>query len=420
MKFRAALAAILFLSSWAQPAPQSQPKSATVPLTLDHNRLIINVSLSLPDGSTASIRGWVDNGTADLSLSRRVATLLHLNVTCDDKACFAPPPHEIAIGDMKISLAGVKQAKIPLKPVSAASVMAPGMSAEITLPATVLRNYDVLVNYPERKFTIGQPGSIHFRGESSKVQINSENGLLQVPSQIENKKYNLALDVGSSISFLSAELFEKLGTAHPDWPHMTGAIGPANMWGTEDEITRKLLRVDRVQYGPLFLTDLAVVAPRKEWMSFFEKRAGVATVGLLGANALLNYRVGIDYAHSVVYFDLGSTFRPPDFDVVGLILRPEDDGAFTILGVADFDGKPSVPEGQDGVLPGDRLIAVNGIPVRTSTMGQVWAMLKGQPGQERRLTIARGEKQSAVVAKVQHFLAESAGKIEPKEKSRRN
>ena len=37
-------------------------------------------------------------------------------------------------------------------------------------------------------------------------------------------------------------------------------------------------------------------------------------------------------------------FNFPDFDVVGLILRPEDDGRFTILGVADLEGKPSVPE----------------------------------------------------------------------------
>ncbi len=68
------------------------------------------------------------------------------------------------------------------------------------------------------------------------------------------------------------------------------------------------------------------------------------TAGLLGAQALLNYRVGIDYAHSTVYFDIGRIVQFPDFDVMGLILRPEDDGRFTILGVADFNGKPSVPK----------------------------------------------------------------------------
>ena len=123
---------------------------------------------------------------------------------------------------------------------------------------------------------------------------------------------------------------------------MTGAVGSANMWGLDDEPKWKLMRVDRLQYGPLFLTNVAVVDFPQERMELFEKRAGIPTAGLLGSNALLNYRVGLDYAHSTVYFDIGRLFSFPDFDVIGLILRPEDDGRFTILGVADFEGKPSV------------------------------------------------------------------------------
>jgi len=140
---------------------------------------------------------------------------------------------------------------------------------------------------------------------------------------------------------------------------------------------------------------------------FFEKRAGVPTAGLLGANQFLNYRVGLDYAHSAVYFDIGRLYNFPDFDVIGLTLRPEDDGRFMILGVADFNGQPSVASGPDGVQPGDRLLAVDGVGVRGSTMGQVWPMLGGTPGQQRRLTIERGGRQFVVGAKVQHFLGET-------------
>jgi C-terminal processing protease CtpA/Prc len=131
-------------------------------------------------------------------------------------------------------------------------------------------------------------------------------------------------------------------------------------------------------------------------------------VGLIGSNIFLNYRVGLDYAHSTVYFDIGRLFNFPDFDVVGLILRPEDDGRYTILGVAEFDGRPSVPTGADGVQVGDSLVAVDGIPVRGSTLGQVWSMLGGTPGKERRLTIERAGKQFGVTANVQHFLAAAA------------
>ena len=399
-----------------KPTSQAEPTSVTVPAAIDHNRVVINADVRRPDGSSEPVHVWVDNGNADLYLSRRLATLMGLAVSCNDKECSSPPPREIVVGGMKIPITGVKEAKIPLKPVSAASDVAPGMNIEIKLPSTILRHYDVLIDFPGHKFSIGVPGTIHFRGPSGKVQINAENGLIQVPSQIENKKYNLALDVGACISFLSGELFDKLAAEHPDWPHMTGAVGPANMWGLEDEPKWKLMRLDRVQYGPLFLANVAAVAFSKERMEFFEKRAGISTVGLIGSNVLLNYRVGLDYAHSMVYFEFGRTSTFPDFDVIGLVLRPENDGRYTILGVAEFEGKPSVPSATDGVQAGDHLVAIDGIPVRGSTMGQVWAGLGGTPGQERNLTIEREGKQFNLTAQVQHFLAELPDEKDKKKK----
>jgi len=126
--------------------------------------------------------------------------------------------------------------------------------------------------------------------------------------------------------------------------------------------------------------------------------------------------VGLDYAHSTVYFDIGRLFNFPDFDVIGLVLRPEDDGRFTILGLGD-NGGASV--WLDDVEVGDSLIAVDGIPVRGSTMGQVWAMLGGTPGQERKLTIERRGKQFTITAKVRHFLGETSDSDAKKEKSRK-
>ncbi len=419
MRFRAIVMLVLTASAFAQSVPKAVPpelKSVTVPIGIDHNHIVVNVDLTLPDGSSKRVHGWVDNGNADLYLSRHVATLLGLPVTCDDKACSAPPPAEIVVGGMKLSLTGIgiKEAKIPLKPVDAASVMADGVPVEINLPSPLLRHYDVLVNFPNREFTIAQPGTLKFRGSSARVLVNAENGLIQIPSQIEGK-YNLALDLGASISLLSEGVFDKLAAAHGDWPHMTGAVGPANMWGFESEPKWKLMRLGRVQFGPLFLTDVAVVEFPKDWMAWFEKRSGIPTAGLIGSEALLNYRVGLDYAHSAVYFEIGSTFRFPDFDVIGLILRAEDDGRFTILGVADYDGKPSV----EGVTANDHLVAVDGIPVRGSSMGQVWLMLGGTPGKERTLTVERDGKEFKVVARVQHFLGEATPAEEKKEVSRK-
>jgi len=387
----------------AQDKTAAGARVVTVPATIDHNRVVIRGDFRLADGSTQTVRVWVDNGNPDLNLSRRLATLLSLPVKCGDQECSAPPPVEIVIGGMSVPLTTVTEAKIPLRPVNEAAVLAPGMEAEINLPSSVLRYYDVLIDFVERKFSIGAPGTIHFHGAAGKALVNAQNGLIQVPSQIEGKKYNLALDVGSSISFLSEELFDKLAAAHGDWPRLTGAVGSANMWGASEETKWKVMSVERVQLGPLFLTNVPMVALPAPVVNFFEKRVAMPTLGLVGSNMLLNYRVGLDYAHSTVFFDLGRTYRFPDFNVVGLILRPEGDGRFTILGVAEIDGKPSV----DGIESGDHLEAVDDLLVSGVTMGQVWSMLGGTPGQEKKLTIERGGKEFSVTAKVQHFLGES-------------
>jgi hypothetical protein len=420
------LTAVIALTLFGAPAraqsglkADSGPKSVTVPVTLDHGRVIIDVNLALPDGSTKRVRGWIDTGDAEVWMSRHAANLLGLAVTCGNDSCSAPAPASMAIGDMNIPLSTAQRVQIPLRAPSAAAVMVPGMSAEIKIPSSVLRNYDVLINFPDREFSIGSPGSLKLRGVKSKMIVDANSAFIQIPSKIENKNYNLGLDVGSSVSFLSEELFAKLSAAHPDWPHMIGAVGAANMGEAgDDEEKWKLMRVGRVQYGPLYLTDVAVAEFPKSFSAFFEKNTGAAIAGLIGADALMNYRIGLDYAHSTVYFDIGRTFKFPDFDVVGLILRPGEDTRFTIIGVADFDGKPSVPTGDDGVEPGDHLVAVDGIPVPDSTLGQVWSLLEGTPGQERKLTIERGGKQFTVAAKVQHFLGQPED-TQPEEKSGR-
>jgi hypothetical protein len=416
MRFKAApvvLILILGTAVLAQNAGKTAAASATVPMALDQGRVVVDVDLPLPDGSTERVRGWVDNGNPDLTMNRRVASLLGLNVVCNGQICSGTPKSpdvalEIAIGGMKIVLSQVGEKTKEIR-IAATPALAPGMSAEMNIPSTVLRNYDVLFNFPDREFTIGLPGLLKFNGVKDKMLLNAD-GLIRIPSKMENKNHDLGLDLGSSINFLSTELFDKLSSAHPDWPHMTGAVGPFNTGESSSESNWRLMRVDRVQYGPLFLTDVAVTDfPSDRSIRF-------ATAAVLGYEALMNYRVGLDYAHSTVYFDIGRTVRFPDFDVAGLILRPEGDNAFTIAGLADFDGKPSVA----GVQTGDHLVAVGDTPVADLTLGEVWALLEGSPGQERKLTVERAGKQFTVIAKVQHFLGELPGNDDAKRKSKKN
>jgi C-terminal processing protease CtpA/Prc len=86
--------------------------------------------------------------------------------------------------------------------------------------------------------------------------------------------------------------------------------------------------------------------------------------------------------------------------VVGLTLRPELDGRYTVIGVPEYEGKPAVPE----VKAGDVLVMIDRVPAKDSTMGQVWSLLGGDPGETRVLTLERNGKQFTVNATVRRFL----------------
>ena len=385
---------------------QTAPTSTTVPVTLDHNRIIIDVRFPLPDGSKKRVRAWVDNGNTEMWITGDLAKTLALgpagDAGKDSRVVPMQPPKDIIIGGFTIHPEDVKQVKAAM---GFASV-APGSSAEITIPSTILRHYDVLVDYLNRELTLASAGTMRFEGDSAKVMLNPQNGLIQVASTLAGEKRNLALDLGASWSFISSAVFEKLRKTNPAWPHMTGAVGSANMWGSAEEARWELLRIPSLQYGPLTLSEVGVASFSKDNMEFFEKRAGIPTAGLIGANALLNYRVGLDYAHETVYFQQTSKHRPPDMDVVGLVLKPETDGHYRVLGLADYEGKPSVAD----VRAGDVLVSVDGTPPTGGTMGQAWSLLGGSPGDVRTLVLDRGGKQFTVQATVRRFLSAEAGK----------
>jgi hypothetical protein len=395
-----------------KPAPTNNSAPVTAPMAVDHNQPLIDVVIPRSDGSNMQVRALIDNASPDLWMTRRVAEALGITINCDAQVCAGTLTSQTAgiyVGEMKIALPPMSEIKIP----AGDGKILQGTNIEITLPSTLLRNYDVLVDFPDHRFTLGKPGTLHFKGSENKVQVDPDNGIIQVPSKIENKKYNLILDLAAPISRLSSDLFEKLSAAHPDWPHMTGTVGPANAGDTDEETKLKIMRVDRVQFGSLFLIDLPAEEVSENRSAKLKNKPGADVEGLLGADVLLNYRVGTDYAHSIVYFDIGRMSQFPEFDVVGLTLRPEN-GSFVVVGVAEFEGEPSVPD----VNIGDRLIAVDGIPVANSTMGQVWATLGGTPGQERKLTIERSGKELTVTATVRHFLAAAPDQDDKKHKRR--
>jgi hypothetical protein len=389
---------VLFASILASVAiaETATPNSATVPITLDHNRVIIDVYFPMPDGSKTRVRGWIDPGDTKISITEALAKKLGLAISDgkpDERKSQAP--RELLVGDMHIDLGDLKEASALNE-----ESIAPGSSASIKLPAPILRHYDVLIDYLNREFTIGAPGSVHFEGTAVPASVGESNGLLQMQCNIASQKNTISFDPGTSVSWMSGESLANWHKAHPAWPSMIGAVGPANLWGLQSEPTWQVLRIPAIGCGSVEVTNAIAVPFDKETMDWYQNRAGVPTIGLIGADALLNFRIGLDYAHSTIYFKQLSKYTPPGIDVVGVTLKPEEDGRYTIIGVAEHGGKSSVPD----VKVGDTLMTVDNARVKGGTMGQAWSLLSGTPGDARSLGLIRDGKPLTVKATVVRFL----------------
>jgi hypothetical protein len=400
MKLLTACSVLLLISLAAVGQTASQP--VILPVTFDHNRIIIDVILPQPDGAQKRVRAWVDTGNPDLWVDENVAKRLALEYTSETtgdilgaKVRTAKAPREIIAGGLKIPFAAGTEAKV-----FAAESIAPGSSAEINLPSSVLRNYDVVVDYVNREMTISLPGGTKFTGKPSKAFMNPANGLLQLTAKLDGEAFNLTLDLGACFSMLAPGEFDAIVKSHKGLAQMTGAVGTALFWGMPNEVSDRYLRLPSLEYGSTSLKGAGFGALPQNFMDFYRKRVGADTAGLVGSNALLNYKVGIDYAHQTVYFDQQSSYEPDGIDVVGLTLRPEWDETYTVIGIPEYEGKPAVPE----VKAGDKLVSVDKIPAKGSTMGQIWSLLGGSPGDTRSLVLERGGKQFTVAATVRQFL----------------
>jgi hypothetical protein len=190
---------------------------------------------------------------------------------------------------------------------------------------------------------------------------------------------------------------------------MSGTVGFANMFGTPEEAEGSVLQLPALRYGENPLSKVSVASFSPGLFQKFKERAGTETIGILGGDAFRNYRVGVDYAHSTVYLDRVGRIASSDMSVVGVTLRPEPDGRYTVVAIVEFDGKPSVTN----VKTGDVLLGIDGAPVTGATMGQVWSLLGGSLGQTRSLMLEREGKRFTVNASVHHFLAAQGGKGHP-------
>lgn len=382
----------------------------TVPMVLDHNRMLVDAEIQGADGGWHKARLWVDTGNPDLFLSETLARDLGIDLASAGKTAdgarppvAVPAPTGVRIGGMPLDFSGVRS-QVMFAPQWLFSTM----HNDANLPSTVLRRYHVVFDYPKRQLTLAEPGSLAPRGVPAPAAVHPTTGIVQIDALIDGDSLSFALDNGASYSFVSAEVTERLAARHPDWPRLTGTVGCADMWGwwPPNGETLPVMRVPEILWGTARLEGVGIVgvpavAPNGPSLgAWYSQKTARPVDGLLGPNAFKAFRVEIDYANSAVYFERGADFDVHDMDIVGITLRPEPDGSYCVIGVAMKDGVAVA----EGIEPGDTLLQVDGLVATGATMGSVVDGLRGQPGDARTLLLERKGVQLTVVARVKRLL----------------
>lgn len=382
--------------------------SGALPFIFDDNRIFAELEFVRPDGTLRKAIAFVDIGTPQLVLEQSLGKELQID---EGKSAV------VRIGALEINVpASDVQTDTGLGTTGPDGKRT--LKVEAVLPGSVMKDYQVVIDYANHSLTMAKPATLKPRGDDVSCRMNSKTGLVSVTAEIEGHDYALAIDCGSAYTWIRHDVAVRWIEEHPDWKRGVGAVGEANMQMRPDkaEAHAVILRLPQMRLGSLLLKQVGVVgieraappfppAPGEEIVSgnffdWYSKKTPQPVIGWIGGNVLKNFRVTFDFPVKEIYFERANEIDDKDLNQVGITLETHDgQKGYFVSGVALKEEHPTV----NGVAVGDTLLKIDHLDVSNATRGAVLKALHGNPGDTHLLTLERNGKQLNVTAKVSAF-----------------
>ena len=350
------------------------------------------MTLVRPDGSLRKTLAFVDLGSPAMILSEALFKEFEIN---------KGRPLTLNLGGMSLRVAPnaiTSDSWLPFE-------VADSRKVDALLPAGVLLDYVVVINYGGRTLTVAEPGALKSAGIPVSCRVDKATGLVAIDVSIDGRSYPVTIDSGSAYTWLRKSSVQEWLTAHPDWQQGIGAIGPSNMRMADDgiEATGILVRIPEIKVGALQLRQvgaLGIGPSTSNWdfIDWYSQKNAVPVIGWLGGNVLRDFRLTIDYPNRMTYWQRQTEPDGTELNQVGLMLIHKSGGYF-VGAIGRKNGKPTV----DGVQVGDKLVQIDSLRTDGATTAAVLSALHGNPGDVRRLVLLRSGNQFNVQAKVTAF-----------------
>jgi len=387
--------AVCALFAGASSLAQAFPSAGTTGFVLDGNRIYARLAFVRPDGSVHQALASVDMGSASMGIARSLLEELHLD---ESKRLL------FRVGELSVEVPAGEVISRSGEPYSIGS----DLKVEALLPAGVLQNFQVVIDYGSRTLTLARSPSHKPEGVSVPLHINRQTGLVAVDATIAGKPCAVTIDNGSAYTWFRQSTAKDWLRSHPEWERGLGAVGASNMRmaGDGGEASGTLLRIPEISLGPVRLRDVGVLAPGPggefpgglDLFDWYSSKNALPVIGWVGGNVLKQFRLTIDYPNQRIYWLRETDPDSHDLDQVGLTLRAEG-GEYVVATVATKNGKPTV----ENVSPGDKLIRVGELETKHATWGGIYEALHGKPGEIRVLLIERNGDRITVRVRVTAF-----------------
>jgi hypothetical protein len=365
----------------------------TVPMSVEGNAPIITLSFKRPDGSIRSARFLFDSGGGAIILAEALAKDIGLKskgtVLSDDGQQYQEVDlPTVLLGEMSIDL----QTSKAFVHLGASSFIENRVNVDGMLPGKALEHYQIVLDYPQHRFSVGGAGTFPHQGEKLPCPYVASSGHPRVDVGIDGIKYGFLLDTGTQVTLMREDLLKQWANEHPDWPRSIGAAGPANEGADPDDDF--LLRIPRFELGSFTANHVAVASRPNETYSATTYDTPAAIVGALGGNVLSRFRVEIDYPEQLCFIKHSGKERANDFDTVGLVLDTNPSEQLVVRAVSSTASAVT----RQSIQPGDIILQISGSGDGPYTLTKAAQALSGAVGERKQLRILRrGEPMSVTV-----------------------